>query len=143
MRFMIIRKADKDTEAGALPTSELISAMGGYMEAMAKAGVLLAGDGLRPSALGARVSFSGGTTTVIDGPFTESKELVAGFSLIQAKSKEEAVEWVKRWPTIDGAGNVQIEIRQVFEADDFGDAYTPELQARDAELRARSAAQQQ
>jgi hypothetical protein len=143
MRFMIIRKADRDTEAGALPTSELISAMSDYMEDLVKAGVLLAGDGLRPSALGARVRFSRGTTTVTDGPFTESKELVAGYSLIQARSKEEAIEWVKRWPAIDGGGNVQIEIRQVFEAEDFGDAYTLELRARDAELRARSEARQQ
>ncbi|MDQ1647367.1 MAG: hypothetical protein QOJ50_3551 [Cryptosporangiaceae bacterium] len=137
MRFMIIRKADQDTEAGALPTSELISAMGDYMEDMAKAGVLLGGDGLRPSALGARVRFDGGSVTVIDGPFTESKELVAGYSLIQAKSIEEAIEWVKRWPALDGGGNVRIEIRQVFEAEDFGDAYTPALQARDEPLRAR------
>ncbi|MCW2506373.1 MAG: dehydrogenase [Actinomycetia bacterium] len=137
MRFMIIRKADQDTEDGALPTSELISAMGEYMEDMAKAGVLLGGDGLRPSALGARVRLDGGSATVIDGPFTESKELVAGYSLIQAKSIQEAIEWVKRWPALDGGGNVRIEIRQVFEAEDFGDAYTSELQARDERLRAR------
>ena len=121
MRFMIIRKADPDTEAGMKPTQELITAMAAYNEEMVSAGVMLSGDGLKPSANGARVSFSNGKPTVIDGPFTEAKELVAGVSIIEVASKEEAIEWVKRWPRIDGGGNVQIEIRQLYELEDFGD----------------------
>ena len=120
MRFMIIRKADAATERGDLPTHDLIAAMGRYNEELVKDGVMLAGEGLRPSSMGARVRLSAdGGATVIDGPFAEAKELIAGFSLIQAKSKEEAIERVKRWPAEDGDGNVEIEIRQVFEADDF------------------------
>lgn len=120
MRFMIIRKADADTEAGMMPSQELITAMAAYNQEMVNAGVMLSGDGLRPSVNGARVSFSGGKPTVIDGPFTEAKELVAGVSIIEVASKEEAIEWVKRWPRIDGGGNVQIEIRQLYEFEDFG-----------------------
>ncbi len=120
MRFMIIRKADAETEAGVMPSEELISAMARYNEEMVKAGVMLSGDGLQRSAKGARVSFSNGKPTVIDGPFTEAKELVAGVSIIQVASKEEAIEWVKRWPQIDGGGNVQIEIRELWELEDFG-----------------------
>ncbi len=120
MRFIVIRKADAGTEAGEPPAPGLIGAMSAYLDDLAKAGVLLAGDGLRPSSFGARVSHGGGRVTVTDGPFAESKELVAGFALIQAKSKEEAVEWVKRWPVLDGGGNVRLEVRQVFEAGDFG-----------------------
>jgi hypothetical protein len=120
MRFLIIRKADTSTEAGVAPTEELIAAMGRYNEEMVKAGVMLSGDGLQPSSKGARVKFSGGKPRVIDGPFTESKELVAGFSILQVDSKEEAIEWVKRWPQIDGGGEVEIEIRQLFELEDFG-----------------------
>jgi PhnB protein len=120
MRFMIIRKADEETEAGVLPSGELLSAMGAYNEELAKAGVFLDGMGLKESAAGARVLFKEGKPTVIDGPFTEAKELIAGFTLIQAKSKAEAVEWVKRWPVQDGHGNAEIEIRQVFELSDFG-----------------------
>jgi hypothetical protein len=119
MRFMIIRKADAETEAGVLPGEDLMNAMGAYNEELAKAGVLLDGMGLRASSLGARVKFSNGKPTVTDGPFTEAKELIAGFTMIQAKSKAEAIEWVKRWPVEDGRGNVEIEIRQVFEAADF------------------------
>ena len=115
MRFMLIRKADAHTEAGALATPGLIRAMGEYLQELARAGVLLAGDGLRPSSEGARVSFAGGVATVADGPFTQAEELVSGFSLIQARSLAEAVEWVKRWPVADGGGNVRIEIRQVTE----------------------------
>jgi hypothetical protein len=142
MRFMILVKADKDTEAGVLPSEELLAAMGKYNEELAKAGVLLAGEGLHPSSKGARVKFSGGKTTVIDGPFTEAKELIAGFWLIQVKSKEEAIEWVKRVPHPDDREG-EIEIRQVFEAEDFGDEFTPELREQEERLRAQIAEQQQ
>lgn len=125
MRFMIIRKADKNTEAGILPSRELIAAMGKYNQELVKAGALLDAAGLQPSAKGARVKFSRGKPTVTDGPFIETKELIAGFTMIQAKSKEEAIEWVKRWPKEDG--DVEIEIRQLFEAEDFGPAFTAEL----------------
>jgi hypothetical protein len=127
MRFMIIRKADAETEAGALPTHELIAEMGKYHEEMVKAGVILSGDGLRPSALGARVKFSAGKPSVTDGPFTETKELVAGFSIIEVRSREEAIEWVKRWPPIDGHGEVELEIRQLLEPEDFGEEFTAEM----------------
>lgn len=130
MRFMILLKADETTEAGVLPSEEVLAAMGKYNEELVKAGVLLAAEGLHPSARGARVTFSGGKSTVIDGPFTETKELIAGFWILQVKSKEEAIEWVKRSPLDGGA---QVEIRQVFEAEDFGEAFTPEL--REAEER--------
>jgi len=135
MRFMIIRRADEQTEAGVLPeTPEIFEAMGSYMDDMAKAGVLLDGQGLHPSSKGVRVQFRGGEPTVIDGPFAEAKELIAGFHLMDVSSKDEAIEWVKRWPAeIDN--NPVIEVRQVFEADDFGEAYTPKLRARDEELR--------
>ena len=119
MRFMLIRRADKETEAGVPPSKELFAAMMEYNEEMVKAGVMLQGEGLQPSSKGARVKFSGGKPTVIDGPFTETKELIAGFTMIQVKSKEEAIEWVKRWPCRDAEGNVEVEIRQVFEAEDF------------------------
>jgi hypothetical protein len=132
---MIIRKADKDTEAGVLPSKELLTAMVQYNEELVKAGVMRAGEGLHPSSKGARIQFSGGKPTVVDGPFAESKELIAGFSMIEVKSKEEALEWVKRWPALDGDGEVEIELRQVYEASDFGDAFTPEL--REAEERMR------
>jgi hypothetical protein len=136
MKFMIIRKADKGTEAGVMPSEALLNAMGKYNEELVNAGVMLAGEGIHPSSKGARVKFSKGKPVVIDGPFTEAKELIAGFSMIQVKSKEEAIEWVKRWPSIDGDGEVELEIRQVFEAEDFGDAFTPE--AREAEERLRA-----
>ena len=135
MRFMIIRKADPETEAGVMPSEELITAMLSYNEELVKAGVMLIGDGLKPTSAGARVTFKRGEIHVTDGPFTEAKELIAGYSLIQAKSKEEAIEWVKRWPAEDGHGNVEVEIRQVFEVDDFGDELTPELREHDARLR--------
>ena len=125
MRFMIIRKADKDTEAGQLPSTELIAAMLKYNAEMAKAGIFLDGAGLQPSSKGAKVKSIGGTRTVIDGPFTETKELIAGFTMIQARSLQEAIEWVKRWPLEDG--DVELEVRQVFEAEDFGPDYTQEL----------------
>jgi hypothetical protein len=117
---MIIRKADAATEAGEMPSQDLLAAMVQYNEDLMKAGVMLAGEGLQPTSKGARVQFSAdGGTTVVDGPFTEAKELIAGFTLIQAKSKEEAIERVKRWPSEDGDGNVELEIRQVFEVSDF------------------------
>jgi hypothetical protein len=136
MRFMIIVKADKNSEAGVLPDKKMLTEMGKYNEELAKAGVLLAGEGLHPTSNGARVRFSGTKRTVTDGPFTEAKELVAGFWLIQVKSKEEAIEWVKRVPFEKG----EIEIRQVFEADDFGPALTPELRAAEERLSAQAAA---
>jgi hypothetical protein len=121
MRFMILVKADKNSEAGVLPSAELLTAMGKYNEQLIKAGVMLAGEGLHPSSKGARVRFSGSKRTVIDGPFAETKELVAGFWLIQVKSKEEAIEWVKRAPNPMPGTEPEIEIRQVFEAEDFGE----------------------
>ena len=140
MRFMVIVKANQDTEAGVMPSEELLTAMGKYNEELANAGVLLAGEGLHPSSKGARVRFSGTTRTVIDGPFSETKELIAGFWLIQVKSKEEAIEWVKRCPN-PLEGESEIEIRQVFEAEDFGDAFTPELREQEERLRRRAAEQ--
>jgi hypothetical protein len=135
MRFMILRKADKATEAGVMPSEALLAAMGNYMEQMTKAGVLLGGDGLHPTSKGAKVKFSRGQPTVIDGPFAESKEVIAGWAIIQVNSLAEALEWVKRWPPLDGDGEVELEIRQIFEADDFGAEFTPEL--REAEERMR------
>jgi hypothetical protein len=134
MRFMVMVKANADSEAGVLPSEEMLSAMTKYNEELVKAGVMLAGEGLQPSSKGARVRFSGNNRTVIDGPFTETKELIAGFWIIQAKSKEEAIEWVKRCPN-PMEGESEIEIRQVFEAEDFGEAFTPELREREERLR--------
>jgi hypothetical protein len=131
---MILLKADRNTEAGVMPSEQLLAEMGKYNEELVKAGVMLAGEGLQPSSKGARVKFSGAKRTVVDGPFTETKELIAGFWMFQVKSKEEAIEWVKRCPNpLDG--EAEIEIRQVFEPSDFGDALTPEL--REAEERLR------
>lgn len=143
MRFMILRLADKDTEAAVMPSEELLTAMGKYMEALAKAGVLLGGEGLHPSSRGARVEFKHGKPTVIDGPFAEAKELIAGYTMLQVKSEEEALEWVKRWPALDAGGNVRLEIRRVFEAEDFGAEFTPEAREREDRLRAELAARQQ
>ena len=123
---MVIVRATKDSEAGALPSEALLTAMGQYNEALAKAGILLAGEGLQPSSKGARVRFSGPKRTVVDGPFAETKELIAGFWLWKVKSKEEAIEWVRRCPN-PMPGDSEIEIRQVFEAEDFGEQFTPEL----------------
>jgi hypothetical protein len=139
MRFMVMVKADKNSEAGVLPDERLLTAMGKFNEELAKAGVLLAGEGLQPSSKGARVRFSGDKRTVIDGPFAETKELIAGFWLWQVKSKEEAIEWVKRCPN-PMPGDSEIEIRQVFEADDFGAEFTPELREQEERLRAQAAA---
>ena len=137
MRFMVIVKANKDSEAGVMPSEELLAEMGRYNEELAKAGVMLAGEGLHPSSKGARVRFSGSKRTVIDGPFAETKELIAGFWLIQAKSREEAIEWVKRAPNPFPGGESELEIRQVFEADDFGSEFTPELRAQEERIRAQ------
>ena len=135
MRVMVLIKADKDTEAGVLPSEQLLADMGKYNEELVKAGIMLAGEGLHPSAKGARVKFSGGKTTVIDGPFTEAKELIAGFWLWQVKSMAEAVEWVKRIPNPMGVSEAEIEIRPVFEAEDFGAEFTPELREQEERLR--------
>jgi len=137
MRFMILVKATADSEAGVMPDEKLLTEMGKYNEELVKAGVMLAGEGLHPSSKGARVRFSGDKRTVVDGPFTEAKELIAGFWLIQVKSKEEAIEWVKRCPN-PMEGESEIEIRQVFEAEDFGDELTPELREQEQRLRAQT-----
>src|SRR5687768_1624437 len=139
MRFMIMGKATKNSEAGVMPSPELLTAMGKYNEELVKAGVMLAGEGLHPSSKGARVRFSGSKRTVIDGPFSETKELVAGFWLFQVKSKEEAIEWVKRCPN-PMPGDSEIEIRQIFEAEDFGPEFTPELRAQEDRIRAQAEA---
>ena len=136
MRFMVIVKANKDSEAGVLPSKELLNEMGKFNEELAKAGVLLAAEGLQASSKGARVKFSGAERTVIDGPFTETKELIAGFWLWKVNSKQEAIEWLKRAPF---DGGTEVEIRQVFEAEDFGPALTPELRKKEQNLRARVA----
>jgi len=142
MRFMVMIKATPESEAGVMPSQELLAAMGKYNEELVKAGVMLAGEGLQPSSKGARVRLSGDKRTVIDGPFAETKELIAGFWILQVKSKEEAIEWVKRCPNpMPGAS--EIEIRQIFEAADFGAEFTPELQAQEERLRAEMSAQQQ
>jgi hypothetical protein len=135
MRVMVIIKADKDTEAGVLPSEQLLTEMGDFNEELVKAGVMLAGEGLFPSSKGKRVRFSNGKTTVIDGPFTETKELIAGFWLWQVRSIDEAVEWVKRIPNPDNTAEAEIEIRPVFEMEDFGEAFTPELRDQEARLR--------
>jgi hypothetical protein len=136
---MVIVKASKDSEAGVLPSRELLTEMGKFNEELVKAGVMLAGEGLQPSSKGARVRFSGAKRTVIDGPFTETKELIAGFWLWKVKSKQEAIEWVQRCPNPTGH-EAEIEIRQVFEAEDFGSEFTPELKAQEERLRAKIAA---
>ena len=136
MRFMIIVKATKDSEAGVLPSQQLLTEMGKFNEELVKAGVILAGEGLQPSSKGARVKFTGSKRTVIDGPFAETKELIAGFWLWQVKSKEEAIGWVKRCPN-PMKGESEIEIRQLFEAEDFGAEFTPELRKQEERLRAQ------
>jgi hypothetical protein len=137
MRVMVIVKADKNSEAGILPTRELLAEMGKYNEELAKAGVMLAGEGLQPTSKGARVKFEGKRRTVIDGPFAESKELIAGFWLWKVKSMEEAIEWLKRAPF---DGGTEIEIRRIFEAEDFGAEFTPELREKEQRLRDQLAA---
>lgn len=136
MRFMVIIKADANSEAGVMPDEKLLTEMGKFNEELVKAGVMLAGEGLHPSSRGVRVRFSGSTRTVIDGPFAETKELIAGFWLWQLRSMEEAIEWLKRCPN-PMIGESEVEIRQVFEAADFGAEFTPELQEQEARLRAQ------
>ena len=138
MRFMVIIKADDRSEAGEMPSERLLTEMGKYNEELVRAGVLLAGEGLHPSSKGARVRISGSKRTVVDGPFSETKELVAGFWLIQVTSKEEAIEWAKRIPNPDGV-DAEVEIRQVFEAEDFGAEFSPELREQERRLRAEIA----
>ena len=138
MRFMVLVPASEESEAGILPDEKIIAEMGKFNEALVKAGVLLAGEGLHPTSKGVRIKYSDGKTTVIDGPFTESKELIAGFWLIQVKSKEEAIAWMKRAPF---GGGVELELRQVFETEDFGSQLSPELRQQEERLRAQAAAQ--
>src|SRR6476619_1058310 len=137
MRFMVLIKSDKNTEAGVLPSEKLLTEMGKYNEELVKAGVMLAGEGLQPSSKGARIKFSGSNRTVTDGPFAETKELIAGFWIFQVKSKEEAIEWVKRAPNPMPGTESEIEIRQIFEAEDFGDLaqQVPEVFEKEQELR--------
>jgi hypothetical protein len=136
MRFMVIVKATRDSEAGVMPSAQLLAEMGRYNEALVKAGVMQAGEGLHPSSKGARVRFSGKNRSVVDGPFAETKELVAGFWLWKCASLQEAIDWVKRCPN-PMPGDSEIEIRQIFEADDFGEAFTPELREQEERLRAQ------
>jgi hypothetical protein len=138
MRFMILVKATKDSEAGVMPSKEMLTTMGKFNEELVNAGVMLAGEGLQPSSKGARVKFSGGKPAVVDGPFAETKELVAGYWIWQVRSKDEAIEWLKRAPFQDE----EIEIRQIFEAEDFGAEFTPELREQEERLRTQIAARQ-
>ena len=140
-RFMMLVKASAKSEAGVMPATEQFAEMGKYNEELVKAGVMLAGEGLHPSSRGARVEFKGNKKSVVDGPFAETKELIAGFWIIQAKSLEEAVEWAKRAPNPHWGEDTHIEVRQVFSTDDFGDALTPELREKQNELRAKAEAQ--
>jgi hypothetical protein len=139
MKFMVMVKATKDSEAGVMPSEQLFTEMMKYNEELVKAGIMLAGEGLHPSSNGARVRFSGSKRTVIDGPFAETKELVAGYWIWEVKSKAEAIEWVKRCPN-PMPGDSEIEIRQIYGADDFGEAFTPELKAQEDRMRAEIAA---
>ena len=134
MKFMVFVKANEETEGGQMPTEAELAEMGNFNEELVKAGVMLGGDGLHPSAKGVRIQYDGDERSVVDGPFAETKELIAGYWIIQVKSREEAVEWMKRVPFRDG----EVEIRQVFEAEDFGDEFTPELREQEARLRAQA-----
>jgi hypothetical protein len=140
MKFMVLVKANKDTEAGVMPSTELLEAMGNYNEELVKAGIMKAGEGLHPTSKGARIRFSGKDRTVIDGPFTESKELIAGYWLWEAGSLQEAIEWAKKCPNPTGEDS-ELEIRQVFDADDFGEAFTPELREQEERLRTQAGTQ--
>ena len=141
MRVMVLIKADQDSEAGVMPSEQLLTKMGAFNEELVKAGVMLAGDGLKPTSAGARVRFSGSQRTVIDGPFAETKELIAGYWIWQVGSLDEAIEWVKRCPNPMGVES-EIEIRPLFEAEDFGEEFTPELREQEERLRAQVAGQQ-
>jgi len=142
MQFMIIRKADAETEAGVMPSEALASAMMAYNQQLVDAGIMVGGDGLMPSSRGARITFEGGRPHVVDGPFAEAKELVAGYTLIEVPSREAALEWALKWPVEDGHGNVELEIRQIVTIDDLGDAFTPELREKDERMRQQIAQQQ-
>jgi hypothetical protein len=131
MRFMIIRKADVHTEGEDKPTEELVTAMMAYNEEMIRAGVMLGGEGLQPSRKGARIKFRKGKPAVTDGPFAEAKELVAGYTIINVKSREEAIEWARRWPAVDGDGEVELELRQLYEVDDFGPEFSPAIRKQE------------
>lgn len=131
MRFMIIRKADANTEGDDKPTEELVAAMMAYNEEMIRAGVMVGGEGLQPSRKGARVKFRKGKPTVMDGPFAEAKEIVAGYTIINVKSREEAIDWAKRWPAADGDGEVELELRQLYEVDDFGPEFSPAIRKQE------------
>jgi hypothetical protein len=135
VRFVILRKADKNTEAGAMPTKDVLQAMSDYMEQMGKAGILRGAEGFHPSSKGARVRFLKGTATVVNGPFSPPTDLVAGFCIIDVTSRDEALNWAKRWPSIDASGNAELEVLQVHEADDFGEVFTPELREKEENLR--------
>ena len=137
MRFMVMIKANQDTEAGVMPSEEVLAAMGQYNEELVNAGVMLGGEGLHPSSRGARVRFSDGQTSVVDGPFAETRELIAGYWLFQTGSLQETIDWVKRCPA-SAIGDSEIEIRQIFEAEDFGAEFTPELREQEERLRARA-----
>ena len=137
MRFVILRKADWETENGVPPSERLLADMLQYHEALVRAGVMLAGEGLQPTSRGIRIRFSGGRPHVVDGPFAHAKELIAGFTMIQVKSREEAIEWGKRWPASDGHGEVELELRQVFEPADFGYTSAPDLRQSKEHERAR------
>ena len=141
MRFMVMVRATKDSENNVMPSEKLLTDMGKFNEELVKAGVMLAGEGLQPSSKGARIRFEGGKRSVIDGPFAETKELIAGFWIIEVKSLDEAIEWMKRCPAPFEGGPSEIEIRQVFEAEDFGAEFTPELRAQEERLRAQMDAQ--
>jgi len=140
MKFMVIVKANADTEAGVMPTQQQLAEMGQFNEELVKAGVLLAGEGLHPTSRGARIVFDGDSRSVVDGPFTESKELIAGFWIIEVSSKQEAIEWMRRCPNPYNGGRGDIEIRQIFAAEDFGDALTPELREQEERRRAQAGA---
>jgi hypothetical protein len=140
MKFMVIVKANADTEAGVMPTQQQLAEMGAFNEELVKAGVLLAGEGLHPTSKGARIVFDGDSRSVVDGPFTESKELIAGFWIIEVSSKQEAIEWMRRCPNPYNGGRGDIEIRQIFSAEDFGDALTPELREQEERRRAQAGA---
>jgi hypothetical protein len=139
MKFMVIVKATADSEAGVMPTGQQLAEMGQFNEELVKAGVLLAGEGLHPTSRGARIVFDGDSRSVVDGPFTESKELIAGFWIIEVSSKQEAIEWMRRCPNPYNGGRGDIEIRQIFSAEDFGDALTPELREQEERRRAQAA----
>jgi hypothetical protein len=136
MRFMLIRKADKETEAGMMPSQELLVAMGAYMEDMGKAGILLGGEGLKASSAATRIKFSGGKPRLSNGPFGDPAQLIAGYCLLDVPSKEVALDWARRWPALDGHGEAELELRQIFEAEDFGADFTPEMRAAEDKLRA-------